>query len=115
MARIRRKRSWGRWPHADSRIGGLLFFRAELGVVAFFPGLGSTDLDLGRLEHLPNGFHGDGINDLLSNEEVAQFGQRPTFVGFTKKVRRTQCSLNDDADLFFRKLLGASDAVLRRP
>jgi len=76
--RTRRRQSSGRWLPACSRSVGSVFFRRQLGIVAFFPGLRPTQLDLGALEPLSDGLDADRIHDALGDDEVSQLGQRPT-------------------------------------
>ena len=107
----RRRKLSGHWRQADSHNGELLFFRRQLRIVAFFPGLCASQPDFCRLENPPNCLNADRINGILVDNELSEFPQRPASKRSSEKVRRTKGGLNNETSLFLGEFFGAPSAV----
>ena len=107
----RRRKSSGHWRQADSHNGESLFFRRQLRVVAFLPGLCTSQPDFCGLENPPNCLNADRINDILIDDELLEFPQRPASKRSPEKVRRTKGGLNNETSLLLGEFSGASSAV----
>src|SRR4030043_298460 len=104
MGQTRRKRLLGRWTQPCLHTCGSVFFTLKLRVVAFFPRLGSSELDFPFVQNSTKCFNTYRGCNLFCHEVLSQFLQRPSFERAAQKVRRAFCSFCNKSFVIFGKL-----------
>lgn len=103
VARIRRMISLVRLKRACLHICELVFFRLEIGIVAFFPCFCASELNFFLTQNCPESFNTDRRKDLFFDKVFTKFFQRPPFKRTIQKVRRALRSLGNKCLVIFCK------------
>ena len=92
------------WPRVCLHTCGSVFFRLKLWIVAFFPGLGSSEFDFFLMQYRAKRFNTNRRYNFFLDKIFSQFFQRPAFEWTAQKLRGALGGFGNEGFIIFGKL-----------